>query len=148
MPTRLKLLRGNPGRRPLTVDEPQPDVLSETVPPELVDDVTAADEWTRTIVPAIRRRQITAADRTLAIAHCELFATWRSQLAAAARHAHIIAAGRDKYPKQNPARLMAHSTLRLLIAVDSELGLSPASRTRVSVAPPEAPSSKWAGLLD
>jgi P27 family predicted phage terminase small subunit len=90
-------------------------------------------EWVRGIVPAIELGQITTADRTLAIAHCELWATWRSQLADASQHAHVIAAGPNKYPMPNPARVMANKTLLLLAKVDAELGLSPTARTRVQV---------------
>ena len=133
-PSVLKMLRGNPGRRPLNALEPEPDALSPACPPELTDDVARA-EWTRAIVPAIRSGQITAADRMFAIAHCDLWATWRSQLAAAAQHAHVIAAGPNRYPMPNPARVMSHKTLLLLAKVDSELGFSPTARARVTVAP-------------
>jgi P27 family predicted phage terminase small subunit len=91
----------------------------------------AQTEWRRTIAPAITRGQITAADRVFAIAHCELWSTWRSQLADAAKHAHVVAAGKNKYPTPNPARTMSNKTLLLLAKVDQELGLTPVSRSRV-----------------
>jgi P27 family predicted phage terminase small subunit len=129
-PTVLRVVTNNAGRRPFNDAEPVHVPLDVVCPSELVDDVARA-EWTRGIVPAIEIGQITAADRTLAIAHCELWATWRSQLADAARHGHVIAAGVNKYPMPNPARVMANKTLQLLAKVDAELGLSPTSRTRV-----------------
>lgn len=131
-PTVLKLLNGNPGKRAINSDEPKPDQLDEAVPAEL-DDPVAAEEWTRTIVPAIERGQITEADRVLAIAHCELWATWRSQIAAAAKHAHVVAVGKNSHPMPNPARTMANKTLQLLTKIDAELGLTPSSRSRVRV---------------
>lgn len=130
-PTALKLIRGNPGKRPLNRDEPQPGPLRRSCPRELAD-TEARAEWRRTIAPAIDRGQVTAADRVMAIAHCELWATWRSQLADAARHAHIIAAGPSNYPMPNPARMMANKTFALLKSVDAELGFTPASRSRVT----------------
>jgi hypothetical protein len=45
----------------------------------------------------------------------------------------VIAAGPNKYPMPNPARVMANKTLLLLAKVDAELGLSPTARTRVQV---------------
>lgn len=132
VPTVLKLLRGNPGKRPINRREPQPAALDVSVPVELVDAVARA-EWTRTIAPAIQRRQITSADRLLALAHCECFAAWREQLALAAQHAHVVAVGPNKHPMPNPARSMANRTLLILIKIDSELGLSPASRSRVTI---------------
>ena len=134
-PTALKLLRGNPGKRRLNADEPTPDALPAAVPAELTDPEASA-EWTRTIVPAIASGQITAADRAMAIAHCELWATWRSLLADAARHPHVVAVGPSQYPTPNPARVMSNKTFSLLKAVDAELGLTPTSRSRVTAERP------------
>lgn len=129
-PTVLKLLTGNPGRRRINQDEPIPDGLSTACPAELTDPDARA-EWFRTIVPSITRGQVTAADRVFAIAHCELWATWRSQIADASKHAHVVAVGKNSYPTPNPARAMANKTLLLLAKVDAELGFTPVSRTRV-----------------
>ena len=140
-PRALKLLRGNPGKRPINQAEPQPGALSPKCPKELVD-VVARREWTRTIVPAIATGQITAADRVMAIAHCELWATWRSQLADACRHAHVIAVGEQHYPTPNPARGMSNKTFLLLARVDTELGFTPSSRSRVTAVTTSAPTDQ------
>jgi P27 family predicted phage terminase small subunit len=129
-PTALRVLRGNPSRRPFNGDEPTPADLDAAIPDEIVDKVARA-EWTRAIVPAIAIGHITAADRTLAIAHCELWATWQSQLRDAAKSPHVGAAGRSKYPMPNQARIMSNKTLTLLAAIDEKLGFSPTSRSRV-----------------
>lgn len=130
-PTVLKLMRGNPGKRPINKAEPKPDALTPECPVELGDEIARA-EWARTIAPATERRQITSAERALAIAHCELWATWQSQLVEAARYPHVVAGGRN-HPIPNPARGMANKTLMLLAKVDAELGLTPTSRARLSV---------------
>lgn len=150
-PTVLKLLNGNPGRRKLNTAEPKPEPIAPDCPPEITD-VDAVAEWARTIVPAITRGQVTSADRVFAIAHCELWATWRSQLADAARHPHVVASGPQKHPMPNPARGMANRTFLLLARVDAELGFTPSSRSRVTVAGGTGKESggvqdKWAGLL-
>ena len=145
-PTALRVLRGNPSRRPFNVHEPMPATLSADCPPELIADEARA-EWTRTIVPAIEVGQITSVDRTLAIAHCELWATWRSQLADAAKHPHVIAVGPNKHPAPNPARGMANRTLLLLVKMDCELGLSPTSRPRIPLRAGRDGRSPWTGLL-
>jgi len=133
-PTTLRVLEGMAGHRPLNPNEPEPAALDEACPVELTDPIAQA-EWVRGIVPAIQTGQITDADRVLAIAHCELWATWRSQLADAQRHPHIIAAGPNNYPMPNPARTMANKTLIMLAKVDAELGLTPSSRSRVQATP-------------
>jgi P27 family predicted phage terminase small subunit len=146
-PTVLKLLTGNPGKRRLNEYEPKPDPLTTDCPSELTEP-DAISEWQRTIVPAITRGQITSADRVFAIAHCHLWATWRSQLADAAQHAHVVAVGPNKHPTPNPARGMANKTFLLLAKVDAELGLTPTSRSRVHTTKVDEPAvSKWAGNL-
>jgi P27 family predicted phage terminase small subunit len=135
IPSRLKIIRGNRGKRPINADEPRPAALDVSAPTELSDDVSRA-EWARTIVPAILTGQITSADRTAAIAHCELWSTWQSQASDAAQHAHVVKAGNNNYPIPNPARVMANKTLTLLMRVDAELGLTPSSRSRVKTAAP------------
>jgi P27 family predicted phage terminase small subunit len=134
-PSVLKLLRGNPGKRALNAAEPLPGALEVACPAVLADAVARA-EWERAIVPAIAIGQVTAADRALAIAHCELWATWQSQLAEAVKHPHVIAVGKGRYPTPNPARIMANKTLQLLAGVDEKLGFSPTSRSKVSVKGP------------
>jgi len=135
VPTTLKLLRGNPGKRRMNAEEPQPDAL-ETACPDLILDPVARAEWDRAIVPAIAIGQVTAADRALAIAHCELWATWQAQLAEASKLPNVIAAGKHRYPLPNPARVMANKTLHLLAQVDEKLGFSPTSRSKVQVKGP------------
>lgn len=130
-PSILRFARGNPGHRKINDTEPQPGELSPICPPELEDPV-AKEEWARTVAPAIETGQITAADRSMAIAHCELWATWRSQLADALRHPHVVTAGKNGYPMPNPARQMANKTFMLLAKVDAELGCTPSSRSRVT----------------
>jgi phage terminase small subunit len=70
------------------------------------------------------------------IAHCELSSTWRSQIAEAIKHPHIVAVGPRRYPIPNPARGMANKTLLILAQVDEKLGFSPMSRSRVAVQRP------------
>lgn len=134
-PTVLRIARGNPGKRPINHDEPHPGEIAEDCPLELAGDEERG-EWDRTIVPAIRIGQITAADRVFAIAHCHYWAMWRDQITDAAKHAHVVAVGQHKYPTPNPARMMANKTFLLLAKVDAELGLTPSSRPRVRATKP------------
>lgn len=129
-PTALRVLQGNPGKRPFNRFEPKAAPLSEECPDELAFD-DERDEWARTIAPAIRIGQVSAGDRCAAIAHCVQWATWRSQVVEANKHAHVIGVGPQKHPMPNPARTMANKTLQLLLKIDAELGLTPVSRARV-----------------
>jgi phage terminase small subunit len=129
-PTRLKVLRGNPGKRALNLDEPIPDILDAAIPDELTDPVARA-EWTRGIVPAIRIGHVTAADKILAISHCTLWANWTAQIAAAAGQPFVIAAGRNGYQVPNQWHVQANRTIEILMKVDERLGFTPTSRSKV-----------------
>jgi P27 family predicted phage terminase small subunit len=146
-PTVLRMLEGNPSRRPFNDREPHPAALEEACPAELTDSVAQA-EWTRGIVPAIRIGQVTAADRVMAIAHCQLWAVWQSQVAEAEQDGHVIPMGEKGYLVANVARTAANKTFQLLVKVDAELGFTPTSRSKVTTAKDsgQAPD-KWAGLL-
>jgi P27 family predicted phage terminase small subunit len=134
--TVLRVLQHNPGNRPYNEHEPAPAPLDPACPAELCDDPQASAEWTRGIAPAIALGHITSADRVLAIAHCQLWATWQTQLAAAREQPHIIPSP-NGYPVPNPVRGQANKTLMMLVRIDSELGFSPTSRTRVQAKPRE-----------
>jgi P27 family predicted phage terminase small subunit len=147
-PTALRVFEGNREKRPLNNNEPYPDKLAPDVPSELEGDEVATVEWRRTIVPAIDRYQITEADRVSAISHCRLWSLWLSQMAKADTEPHVLVG--SKRILQNPTRGMAHKTLTMLIKIDAELGLTPSSRSRVTVPGGKdhaKPKDKWAGLL-
>jgi P27 family predicted phage terminase small subunit len=103
-------------------------------PEELTDPVARA-EWSRSIAPAISSGHVTALDRSLAISHCEVWASRRALLAEAAGVAPVIASGRDKRLRAHPVVTMAGAALTLLLKIDAELGLTPVSRSRVKLAP-------------
>src|SRR5262245_32690096 len=78
-PTRMRVLRGNPGRRRLPENEPTPPPAPasfDTVPPEIAEDKVAAAEWSR-IVPMLRTiGLITSAERPALIAACQQWSTY------------------------------------------------------------------------
>jgi len=136
-PQRLRLLKQNPNGHRVTRVEPTPDPCPTAVPDDLTSPI-ARDEWTRTIVPAIQAGIVTAADRVLAIAHCELWATWRSLLADVAA-SPLTVKSPSGYVMAHPSRTQANKTLQLLIGLDERLGFSPTSRSRVDARPPMPP---------
>ncbi len=143
--TVLKLLDGNPGKRPINTREPKPSPLSADCPVSLVHPV-AQQEWKDRIVPAIRIGQITSADYSIALAHCELYADWRDCWAEAEKHERIIMVGTQ--PQPNPYRSEARKVRAELWKIDAEIGFTPVSRSRVIADLPDvAVESKWAGIL-
>jgi P27 family predicted phage terminase small subunit len=146
VPTTLKLLRGNPGRREINSAEPMPPPLeAEPVPHELKD-AHARREWTRIAPGLIACGQVTMADRTLLVCYCLKYGQWLRLEEEALRHP-LIVKGASGNPISNPAIRLANRTLDLVIRAAAELGITPTARTRVTKTPVTAPTSKWAGAL-
>jgi P27 family predicted phage terminase small subunit len=130
----MKLLRGNPGRRPLNNQEPTlPALNTETLdtPPVELMEATAIAEWTR-LAPMLRQaRHVTQAERGALIALCQ---QWARYLEA---NQHVAGAGMvikapSGYPMPNPYIGIANKALANCTRLWAELGLTPSSRSRVT----------------
>ncbi|MBR8311526.1 P27 family phage terminase small subunit [Burkholderia cenocepacia] len=114
IPTQLKLLAGNPGKRPLNTNEPQPETGIGPCPEWFLPE--AEQEWNR-IVPELERLgMLTKIDIAILEAHCVCYAEM------------VVTAKSHK-----PVKAALIGQLRILAA---ELGLSPSSRSRISVPNP------------
>jgi P27 family predicted phage terminase small subunit len=131
LPSWRKRLEGNPGKRPLNKQEPQPpDLIWETPPPEVAADLNAAAEWRR-LVPMLRKgRQVSDADRAALMALC---LEWAKYLEATdkVRVAGLVVKTPTGYPMQNPYLSIARQALAACNRLWPELGLTPSSRSRV-----------------
>jgi phage terminase small subunit len=124
-PTKLKVLTGNPGKRPLPENEMSPEPITPEAPAWMPKE--AQCEWHR-LVPELAKLGVLARlDRSTLTAHC---LAWEAM-----QRAHF---------EGDDAKLMkAIGHLRSFIA---ELGLSPSARSRIH--PPEAvPNVKGAERL-
>jgi P27 family predicted phage terminase small subunit len=145
-PTALKILRGNPGQRPLNRDEPTPAPLAaDPIPDELVHREARA-EWQRLVPGLIACGQVTVADRALLIGYCLKYGQWLRLEDAAAAEAPIVE-GSTGSPVINPTYKLANAMLDLVMRASTDLGLTPTSRARVTKAATAPAVSKWAGAL-
>src|SRR6516225_3251030 len=76
VPLRLKLLRGNPGKRRIR-DEPQPAIPPEPPEPPGFLKPAAKDEWHRVAPEVHALGLLTVLDINLLAAYCESFARWQ-----------------------------------------------------------------------
>lgn len=146
-PSALKLLRGLPGKRALSPDEPKPSALAGVPPPDWLDP-EAADEWRR-LAPMLERLGILTETDTQALsAYCEAWATWK-QATQKIRQFGMVINGKDgDLPVVSPYVKIAEKAFAQVKGMLIEFGMTPSSRTRVHVAKPEAAQmSKWAGIL-
>ena len=157
IPTRLKVLRGNPGHAKLNQPEPQPDrgeACPETFP---WLDVYAQEEWNRTAPGLWHLGLLTIADIGPFASYCVSFSIWRraiEQLAVDARQnpgtrGGLLVESQDGGPRISPLVKIATTAAAEMIKAATQFGMAPAARARIAAAgwePPPEPS-KFDGLI-
>ncbi len=133
VPTALKVLRGNPGHRPINPSEPKPRVAIPPAPKEL--DPIAKKEWRRMGRVLARLGLLTEIDRAAFAGYCVSWSTWITAQQKVQQMGSIAKAP-SGYPIQNPYIGIANTALTQLRAFLVEFGLTPASRSRVTAANP------------
>jgi P27 family predicted phage terminase small subunit len=137
LPTAIKRLRGNPGKRKLPTDEPQPELREPEMPdwiPEL-----AKEAW-RAIAPNLLRCGVlSAADGAALTAACVTYARWREAEEEITRLGQVISqpvlnkkgkvSGYRR--KANPAVAIANEANRIMRSYLCEFGATPASFGKV-----------------
>jgi P27 family predicted phage terminase small subunit len=134
-PTKLKVLHGNPGRRPLNESEPQPEGGLPTCPAELND--AARLEWRRVGRELERLGLVSRLDRAALAAYCEAWAQWLEAIAAVQKTGAVVKAP-SGYPILNPHLAVANQAYARMKAMLVEFGMTPSSRTRLVGAPGES----------
>lgn len=131
-PTKLKLLQGNPGRRPLNQHEPE---VPPCVPakPEGMDEIASA-EWDYLTGELAALGIIGRIDKRML--KCCCLAASRLERAEAELVQGLTYATDSGQIKKHPAAGIAHEAMQEIKAFYTEFGLSPASRTRVQVEKP------------
>jgi P27 family predicted phage terminase small subunit len=129
-PTALKLIEGNPGKRPIHGHEPKPMATQPTCPAHLSP--TAKAEWKRLAQTLNRVGLLTQADRAALAAYCQAYGRWveaERKLAATPTLLKTPAG----YVQPSPWLGIANKQLELMAKFMAELGLTPSARSRVTV---------------
>jgi P27 family predicted phage terminase small subunit len=154
VPFPLKVLRGNPGKRPMK-REPQPEQAIDVPEPPAFITGYAADEWRRTAPELHRLRLLTRIDVPSFAAYCHAYGQWRLAAESLARMAandpvmngQLI---KTKYgdAAMNPLVSISRKHAADMVRYGSEFGLTALARSRLAAeinAP--RPPGKFDGLL-
>jgi len=142
-PRSLRVLRGNPGKRPLP-REPRTARAVPACPAELSDE--AKKEWRRLTKELAAAGLVTRLDREALALLCAAYARW-AEAEAAIRKYGLVIKSPSGFPMQSPYLAIANKALdqvRLLLA---EFGMSPSSRTRVHMVPQKDEDDPLEALL-
>jgi P27 family predicted phage terminase small subunit len=137
LPTAIKQLRGNPGKRPLNDNEPKPEIERPPCPPELSK--VAKKEWHR-IVPILVCLGILARiDRSALAAYCQ---SWARFIEAEEKIAETSLVIKTKSGNivENPYYSISKRERELMHKFLIEFGMTPASRSRLNIHIPKPAS--------
>jgi len=127
-PTALKVLEGNPGKRPLNANEPVPPKSTIKCPSWLLPD--AKKEWKR-LAPALEAMGVlTMADLTAFEGYCQAYARWKEAELFITQHGSIFKTP-SGYVQQVPQVSIAQQNLKIMQSFCSDFGLTPATRSRI-----------------
>src|SRR6516165_3965602 len=150
----LKLLKGNPGRRPIKA-QPEPEISPEVpAPPEFLTP-TAKDEWWRLAGELHRLKLLTPLDTSVFAVYCQSYSDWIEAERTLARAAEadpetggLIVKGSHDQPMANPLVRVAAAAAGRMMDVATQLGLTPLARSRMSTGIYQPPTGgKFDGLL-
>lgn len=158
-PSALKLLQGNPGKRAINKSEPKPYSCIPECPSHL--DAMARKIWARVGDRLLRLGLVTELDETMFALYCQTYSTWL-QLSRDVKKegvfipVPVIVDGepitidgkalttQEKNPKQIELRLLTVQLKNLA----AEFGMSPSSRTRLSIDLPEGEEDEMKGWIE
>jgi P27 family predicted phage terminase small subunit len=139
LPSKIRRFTGNPGKRAINKDEPEPTVPSRAPPaPRLLKDPGKA-EWRRMCKILMQMGLLTDADMTVLLAYCKQYETWLSATKKAEEFGPVIMTTNGNMV-QSPWVGIANTAYSNMMRAAVEFGVTPAARSRVQV-----PKSQSAG---
>ena len=135
-PTAVKLVQGNPGKRPLNDAEPKPERSSARAPRGL--GAEGARFWRRYAPGLAALGVLTEVDEPafrMAAEHYEVALRAAQQL----HEEELVLESRDG-PKKNPLTQILRDNSTALRAFLTEFGMTPASRSKIRIESEEQPS--------
>lgn len=129
-PTHLKLLQGNPGKRPINSAEPKPPAELPDPPDHLCD--AAKQEWARMGQQLLLLGLLTSIDRAAFAAYCVVYARWAEAEENLKKTGPVVRSP-SGYPMLSPFYTVANQSLTQMRSYLVEFGMTPSSRSRTTV---------------
>ena len=139
-PTKLKLLHGNPGRRPLPEDEVEPEQAVKIPRAPSYLDKVAQKEWRNVAKKLHRIGLLTNVDLTALGFYCSQYSIWMDALKQIQKHGVLIKA-QSGFPMQSPYLQIVNKSVAIMLKLLTEFGMTPSSRAGLKVESPK-PKSK------
>ena len=151
-PTHLKLITGNPGKRPLPKREAKVAVALPEAPPTLNGEARA--EWDRVSADLYKVGLLSKIDRAALAAYCQSWAIWAQATKALAEMAKrdeltggLMIKTTNGNAIQNPLVGTANKAAADMVKFAVEFGMTPSARSRINAAEPsendDDPASRY-----
>ena len=142
----MKILEGNPGRRPLNKKEPKPTGMP-TCPRHLSKEAKA--EWRRIAKELKTIGLLTTVDRAALAAYCQHWAHWvEAEQKLQEDGISLVYRSPGGMYRKNPWLQVADEAMKGMLSFLGEFGMTPSSRTRIQVEKPQAEADPLAALTD
>jgi len=141
VPTHIKIVRGNPGKRALPATEPRPAAGIPKMPGKL--STRARRAW-KSIGPELERMGVlTVADGTALELLCDAYAEWRDARDVVIRDGatYETVSKHGTMTRTRPEVAIASDAWRRIAVMLREFGLTPSSRTKVDRVPNDKPEA-------
>jgi len=127
-PTELKILEGNPGKRPINTQEPIPNKKAPRCPAWLEPE--AKKEWRRTAKQLEELGILTEVDMAAFAGYCQAYARWKEAEEFISKHGTIVKTP-SGYWQQVPQVSIAQTYLKIMNKFCEQFGLTPSARSRI-----------------
>jgi P27 family predicted phage terminase small subunit len=131
-PTKLKLIEGNPGHRPINKREPQPNNSKPKCPSHIMEDKEARLEWHRAIRLLYDIGLVTQVDRAALACYCQAYSRW-IEAERNIREFGLIVSSPKGYPMQSPFLAIANKAMEQMKSFLTEFGMTPSSRSGLKI---------------
>lgn len=138
IPTRLKVITGNPGKRPLNKLEPRPLASAPTCPDWLSPD--AKEQWDALLPELDEVGLLTKIDVSAYTALCEAWALLKQASQALQKDGIVLLDKDGNLIRTNPTVRVIKAAMDTIRALSAEFGLTPSSRSKVTVTPNRSPN--------
>ena len=132
-PTNLKIVTGNPGKRSLNKQEPDPDYLNDLTAPDYLSS-NAQAVWDQ-IAPKLREsRLLTVVDVPILAMMCESIVEYR-RATTNCEDTPLDHSKKTGGGVLSQWKIVQSMSLKQIMLIAREFGMTPASRTRIQIQP-------------
>ena len=130
-PIALRVLEGNPSKRPMNRNEPKPRPGRPSCPRWLHPE--AKREWRRVVPELERLGLLTVVDRAALSTYCQAWARYVEAEAELTKYGGVLGSQKSSYIQVSPYSTISRQNTQIVRAFCAEFGLTPSSRGRLTV---------------